>query len=66
MNFYSPLSARWTTQRHEMDNAHAMEVRAQRSEDFVFVAELPAIYAFPLLAVLLMMVVGPFGKYTPI
>jgi hypothetical protein len=33
-------------------------------KDFVFVAELPAIYAFPLLAILLMMVVGPFGRYT--
>jgi hypothetical protein len=33
-------------------------------KDFVFVAELPAIYAFPLLAILLVMVVGPFGRYT--
>jgi hypothetical protein len=33
-------------------------------KDFVFVAELPTIYAFPLLAILLVMVVGPFGRYT--
>ncbi|CAK9193917.1 unnamed protein product [Sphagnum troendelagicum] len=33
-------------------------------KDFVFVAELPAIYAFPLLAILLTMVVGPFGRYS--